>query len=1019
MKEQQPTANTLQPSDFGSLLEKVGDSASVLANLYYQDQRGDKTMHLLQAEAAMRDVPMDANGLAGFERRLVTEAMAVQHAAQSLKKVNDPRAEAAQQAARCVSQIVRATGSINPGVKAMHDKTVAATAEELRGLPTLQRDRDSELALLAHVAAVTPSVLPDFVTFLDRKTTARPRSRIESLFGVFTAAGTVALGLGMGAAPASAADRVPDFKPAAKVYAQPKVVLEPANSNNPENIVPLLDTKKPTQINAAVTSVEPISSQQPAPTVELEPAQKTPTVPAASAPIVVRTQPTKIEKIIPVEEPKVTVQATGVVMSTDSLGLLPDTAPAQGNSQPGDTVVGPDTSINANTVGDTNASPNTAPEVGPDTLTPGNDIMTFLPPSSDIPPPVTADPSTTTGDSGMEVKPGTTVKVKPPEVAVPSETPPPVAPVPDNPKNGKNVAPTSPAAPKPAAPAPKTPEAPAPAPGPSLDTLKQQATDKVFTDTVKNLASQANGAMDGAQLATLINQAAKNNPHAVITREYIMSVLWQESRFNPNAHSAYADGIAQFTPGTAAGRGLANPLDPAQAIDASFKYYIDLYNQQAAQCGGSSKLALMQLAMAAYNAGSGNVINCQVPSFAETQGYVENITATWQDLTQAENNAVTATQKTSDDVTKKKAADDKKAADAAKKADVDKTKKTHEVQRENLTMGQRVVNFAYKFDDYGYLWGGGYDGGDPKTGQQSRPIADIVAIVKAGTNKGEHIVDCGGLLRASFLGELGVDIGAFQFNNGEQAATTPVFTAADGTQYHFINVADKSTAQAGDVFWIPGHVGFITGTDSDAAGVYDTFEAQDPNVAIADNIKADKRNWNDSSQIAMIYRLAPVSVSSAGAIDNVLPAAAPQEQATSSSDKKSVINHQSTNPAPEVTPTDTTGKQPSANSETADGSSNEKQPTSDGLLKVTHDTAKSDATRWDVTTESNSSNTTSQGDRHDLAAKKLAAAKSAAAAKKSALDKKAALDQQSAGETADTQTSTNSSSDRSFAGATS
>ena len=51
---------------------------------------------------------------------------------------------------------------------------------------------------------------------------------------------------------------------------------------------------------------------------------------------------------------------------------------------------------------------------------------------------------------------------------------------------------------------------------------------------------------------------------------FFIKLIWRESAFRPNAISpAGAQGVAQFMPGTAAARGLADPFDPASAIPAS------------------------------------------------------------------------------------------------------------------------------------------------------------------------------------------------------------------------------------------------------------------------------------------------------------------------------------------------------------------------------------------------------------------------------------------------------------------
>src|SRR6202008_1247804 len=87
--------------------------------------------------------------------------------------------------------------------------------------------------------------------------------------------------------------------------------------------------------------------------------------------------------------------------------------------------------------------------------------------------------------------------------------------------------------------------------------------------------------------------------------------------FNPFAVSpAGAQGIAQFMPGTAAARGLDNPFDAEQAIDAQARLMRDLLR----------RFASVPLALAAYNAGPAGVASCLcIPPFPETRGYVARI----------------------------------------------------------------------------------------------------------------------------------------------------------------------------------------------------------------------------------------------------------------------------------------------------------------------------------------------------------------------------------------------------------
>lgn len=94
-----------------------------------------------------------------------------------------------------------------------------------------------------------------------------------------------------------------------------------------------------------------------------------------------------------------------------------------------------------------------------------------------------------------------------------------------------------------------------------------------------------------------------------------------ESNFNPNAVSqAGAQGIMQLMPATGRSLGVTNPFEPEENINAAAKYLRSLLDRYQ----GDVKLAL-----AAYNAGSGNVEKYQgVPPFKETERYLEKILGT-------------------------------------------------------------------------------------------------------------------------------------------------------------------------------------------------------------------------------------------------------------------------------------------------------------------------------------------------------------------------------------------------------
>lgn len=101
-----------------------------------------------------------------------------------------------------------------------------------------------------------------------------------------------------------------------------------------------------------------------------------------------------------------------------------------------------------------------------------------------------------------------------------------------------------------------------------------------------------------------------------VPAELLAAQIQGESNWNPDAKSpAGATGISQFMPGTAKGYGI-DPKDPMQSIDAQGKMMSSLLKSY----GGDQRLAL-----AAYNAGAGNVKNGKVPAIPETQNYVKNV----------------------------------------------------------------------------------------------------------------------------------------------------------------------------------------------------------------------------------------------------------------------------------------------------------------------------------------------------------------------------------------------------------
>ncbi|MCG6204030.1 transglycosylase SLT domain-containing protein [Rhodopseudomonas sp. HC1] len=186
----------------------------------------------------------------------------------------------------------------------------------------------------------------------------------------------------------------------------------------------------------------------------------------------------------------------------------------------------------------------------------------------------------------------------------------------------------------------KQPEPPAsPSPSPEAakpeankpEAAKPEATDPKASDKPAEAAKQEPekpADRDTREsICLMIESAAKAHD---LPLEYFARVIWQESRFQPDAvgpvtrNGKRAQGIAQFMPGTASERSLLDPFDPVQALPKSAEFLNELRGQ----------FGNLGLAAAAYNAGPRRVQEWLAgtgPMPQQTRSYVYAITGTTVD----------------------------------------------------------------------------------------------------------------------------------------------------------------------------------------------------------------------------------------------------------------------------------------------------------------------------------------------------------------------------------------------------
>ncbi len=162
----------------------------------------------------------------------------------------------------------------------------------------------------------------------------------------------------------------------------------------------------------------------------------------------------------------------------------------------------------------------------------------------------------------------------------------------------------------------------------AMDRYRQMSA--VSNDAAKLMNLRYQAAQQGSAVSDTLqrfeNEIVTSAGNNGLDPALILAVVMEESGGDPLAHSpAGAKGLMQLMPATAKDLGVQDITSPSQNIAGGSKYLSDMLKRY----DGNLKLAL-----AAYNAGPGNVDKAgrQIPNFPETIQYVTKVMNRFKEL---------------------------------------------------------------------------------------------------------------------------------------------------------------------------------------------------------------------------------------------------------------------------------------------------------------------------------------------------------------------------------------------------